>query len=359
MFARNLLDERLDMRASFLSGTAWKDGQITPLNADMGTRRYLRISSNGRSAVLLESLPDGHSQASPGHRLDDWVRVNHSLAACGLSVPEIYAQDLRSGYMLIEDWGDLTFTKALDEGYDQKKLYGLATDALIVLNKIELPAPFPVPDFFNSHLPLTARRLVDWFFPFVRARPNEDGLIQGFNETIIQIKQNITKQIGDPVLCFSHTDFHPGNLMLLQRPGIKACGILDFQNPMHAPKAYDFINLLYDARRMPDDDVIKFCQSRYCHGMTQEEHDAFEQWGVYVRMLFHARVTGQFLKAGLMGHEFYMQFLPVVVRHLQRDLTYPAMQPLADFLAAHNVNLDMPQVINLNHLRGLISPDAV
>lgn len=360
MFARNLLDARGDARADFLRGTKWCDAEISPLTADMGTRRYLRLARGAETAVLLESLPDGHPDASPGHSMADWLTMNTYLAANGLSVPEVYTADIRTGYMLLEDWGDMTFTRALDDGQDATKLYLLATQAMRAFNALPVPSRIDVPDFFDSHLPRTARRLVDYALPYVRGTRNEDGLVDSFMHIVAQIKAQISGQHGPPEMCLTHTDFHLGNLMWLsRREGIKACGLLDFQNPMRAPLCYDFVNLLFDARRQPDDSIVAQCRKLYTDTLTPAERASFAAWEAFVAFLFHARVTGQFLKAGLMGHTYYLQFVPIVAGHLLCDLQNPVLEPVADFMAAHKVNLDFSSPINIERLRPLVRTDAV
>jgi aminoglycoside/choline kinase family phosphotransferase len=44
-------------------------------------------------------------------------------------------------------------------------------------------------------------------------------------------------------------DFHIDNLMLLaERSGIAACGVLDFQDAVLGPVSFDLVSLLEDAR---------------------------------------------------------------------------------------------------------------
>ena len=47
-----------------------------------------------------------------------------------------------------------------------------------------------------------------------------------------------------------HRDFHIDNLFFLKdRKGLKACGLIDFQDAVIGPSSYDLLSLLEDARR--------------------------------------------------------------------------------------------------------------
>ena len=52
----------------------------------------------------------------------------------GYSAPEIYAEDMEAGLLLLEDFGDTTFTLMISASVDEKKLYECAIDLLIDLH---------------------------------------------------------------------------------------------------------------------------------------------------------------------------------------------------------------------------------
>src|SRR3546814_15741052 len=58
-----------------------------------------------------------------------------TLFRSDLSAPRPLAMDAEAGFLLLEDFGDRTFTRALKDGADEAELYRLATDTLIALHQ--------------------------------------------------------------------------------------------------------------------------------------------------------------------------------------------------------------------------------
>ena len=56
-----------------------------------------------------------------------------ALRERGLSAPAIYAFDLDRGFILLEDLGDMTFKRELDDGASMHELYGAAVDVLLTI----------------------------------------------------------------------------------------------------------------------------------------------------------------------------------------------------------------------------------
>ncbi|HRC27740.1 MAG TPA: hypothetical protein PKX87_09945, partial [Alphaproteobacteria bacterium] len=112
-------------RSEFLSRSGGWTVQ-RPLTADGSSRCYSRVSNKaGRTAVLMESAPDSSSLSTPGHRIGDFLRIGGALRDCGLRAPEIYAAEPLSGFVLMEDFGDVTFHTALTSAAAPETLYDL------------------------------------------------------------------------------------------------------------------------------------------------------------------------------------------------------------------------------------------
>ena len=101
----------------FLVSNGMGDARVRPLAGDASTRRYLRLRSPGRGALLMDAarqpdgppIRDGRPYSRIAHLAEDvrpFVAVALHLRRLGLSAPEIYAQDLDAGLLLLEDLGD-------------------------------------------------------------------------------------------------------------------------------------------------------------------------------------------------------------------------------------------------------------
>ena len=117
-------DQRHRAMTAFLAAQGWRGAAPAMLTADASFRRYYRLADNGRRAVLMDAPP-------PQEDIRPYVAVAALLRGLGFSAPEIYAEDSDNGFLLIEDFGDDTYTKLLARGADEAALYSLAIDTLI------------------------------------------------------------------------------------------------------------------------------------------------------------------------------------------------------------------------------------
>src|SRR5919204_5539432 len=153
--------ERRHAMESFLAAQGWGGSAPTVLAGDASFRRYYRVSDGARRAVLMDAPP-------PQEDILPYVVVARILRAHGFSAPEIYAEDRDQGFLLIEDFGDDTYTKLLAKGVDEAALYTLAVDTLVALHRVVEPERLPeLPPYDEERLLTEAALLVDWYMPAV------------------------------------------------------------------------------------------------------------------------------------------------------------------------------------------------
>src|ERR1035437_6160303 len=112
----------------FLDSTAWSDAVCEPLIGDASTRKYFRLRKEASSAILMDASQNRES-------VEPFIRIGQHLARLGFSVPAILARADDKGLLVVEDFGDETFARLLENQGDPEKLYALATDVLIALHK--------------------------------------------------------------------------------------------------------------------------------------------------------------------------------------------------------------------------------
>ncbi len=337
---------------SFLERHGWS--VVSTIGEDGSSRRYNRVSKNNHTAILM----DCSGPVTPGHDVHDYIRIAQWLRSIGLNAPDIYEADLDNGFLLIEDFGDISFKAALEQGVDQGALYHLASD---VLTQIATePCPLTLPDYFQSHVHAGHRRVIDWYLPIVHQTENPDGIIQRYLEAWAVIE----KSLPLPVTGFMHIDYHAENLMWLPptytsplkgggREGgnIHRCGLLDFQGAMHGPLAYDLANLLEDPRQVIDPAL---------RAAILKNHDpAFLSWYRVLATQFHCRVIGQFIKLAMRGGKLrYLAYIPALEGYLRTALKDPLLAPLNSFFA--DIGLDFSGIKDLNAALkpGFIRPEA-
>lgn len=352
-------EERESLRVDYLARTGWADSSSAPVGEDCAFRRYFRLQKDsGETVILMEAVPDGSSFATPGHNMGDFIRISDYLRSLGLKAPQVFDVDRTNGYLLIEDFGDCSFKKALHDRVSRDDLYGLATDVLQFLSRQTKDGDIILPRYYDSHVHTGRRRLVDWYRPALLLNRNDDGLADDYLAVWDKIEQSLP-----PVpQGFLHIDYHFENLMWLPAgEGLARCGILDFQGAMVGPVPYDLANLLEDARVDVPFDLRDRMLARFCQGMDKDEEYCFRSWYRILATQFHCRVMGQFIRLALRdGKTRYLQFLPRVGEYIAHGLQDPVLSPMRDWLTAQKIVFDRDRVcaLDLDAAKTFIRDDA-
>src|SRR6266550_4151909 len=226
--------------AAFLVAQGWSENAPSVLAGDASFRRYYRLLDGKRRAVLMDAPP-------PREDVGPYVTVAGILRAHGFSAPEIYAEDRANGFLLIEDFGDDTYTKLLAKGADEAALYTLAIDTLVALHRVVEAERLPdLPPYDEERLLTEAGLLVEWYAPCVLGAPLAEKVRDDYRARW----REVLPQAELPAPTLVLRDYHVDNLMLLPgREAVQSCGLLDFQDAVRGPASYDLVSLLKDARR--------------------------------------------------------------------------------------------------------------
>ena len=320
--------ERFESLSRFLDQAGWAAAETRPLAGDASFRHYHRVRMNGSRAVLMDAPPERED-------VRPFVRLALHLRALGLSAPAILAADERAGFLLLEDFGDDTFTRLLASGREEGDLYRLAVEVLIHLHRlpVERALPAGLPPYDRRRLLGEALLLADWYAPAVLGRPLEAPVREAY--------ESAWGEVLAPVLAAPATlvlrDFHADNLMRLHgRDGLSACGLLDFQDAVAGHPAYDLMSLLEDARRDVTPALKAQMLARYRDAACPPDWPAFERAFVVLAAQRHAKVIGIFTRLCRRdGKALYLRHIPRVWRLLEGALADPALAPVARWFAAH------------------------
>ena len=323
------MTENRDARINaFLVRAGWVGGVRTPLAGDASFRRYHRITKKGHCAMLMDAPP-------PLENIETFAMLSRHLRELGFKAPEILAEDRESGLLLLEDFGDVTYTRALVHGADEKALYDLAVDLLIALHRLppEEAIPESLPPYDDETLLAEAYLLTDWYIPSVLGTPTAPDVRQSYAESWLRVFPTLADQPQTLVL----RDYHVDNLMILPgQTGIAACGLLDFQDALAGPTAYDLMSLIEDARRNVDVKLAARLRRRYAVAFPDLDTDAFDTAFTILAAQRHAKVIGIFTRLWLRdGKPNYLKHIPRVWRLLERALRHPALGPVANWFESH------------------------
>jgi aminoglycoside/choline kinase family phosphotransferase len=208
------------------------DSRIERASADASFRRYFRVFAQGRSLIAMDAPPERENSRA-------FVQVAALMKAAGLNVPEVIAQDLSQGFLLLTDLGTRAYIAALREGDggDAERLFGDATTALVRWQLASRPGELP--EYDEALLRRELDLFPDWYLGKhlgVELSAQQRAALDGVFRKVLD--RNLAES-----RVFVHRDFMPRNLMVCEpNPGI-----LDFQDAVLGPISYDVACLMRDA----------------------------------------------------------------------------------------------------------------
>ena len=341
--------ERLRSMSDFIDTTPYADAAAAYLQGDASPRGYARLSLPHRSAILMNAprqpdgppIRDGKPYSRLAHLAEDitpFVAAGHELRRRGLMAPALYAFDLDQGFLLIEDLGDGVYGAELAGGAPMERLYAAAVDVLLAIVAEPTPAllpieghlPYRLPPYDADALLTEALLLTDWFWPALhgKATPND------VRDLYIDLWRPLLEQAAEMDNTLILRDYHSPNLMWLpERHGLQQVGILDFQDALTGPAAYDLVSLLQDARLDVPEALEAKLFARYCAARSASDPQfSSDQFGVLYAALGaqrNSKILGIFARlAKRDGKRGYLAHIPRVARYLERNLAHPALDAL-------------------------------
>ena len=307
-------DPRLDALARWLSGLPGEFGlqpaSLHSASDDASFRRYFRLAARHESAnslVVMDAPP-------PQEDCRPFIHAAAVMGAAGLSVPRVLAADVEQGFLLLDDFGSLTYLQALNE-QTAPVLYREACTALVRLQVASRAGVFPAYD-----RALLAREL-DLYPVWYVERHRQVTLDDNDRNTLQEaFELLITDALAQPAV-FVHRDYHSRNLMVL--PGEANPGVLDFQDAVHGPYTYDLVSLLRDAYvSWPEEQVLDLAiryweQARKAGLPMPHAFGDFYRQFEWMGLQRHLKVLGIFARLSHRdGKDRYLADLPLVLEHV-------------------------------------------
>ena len=336
-------------KTAFLKAAGWGAAAISPLAGDASNRRYERLANGpgGRGAVLMDA------PAERGEDISVFLAFTGLLRDMGLSAPEVFAADPDAGLAIIEDLGDALYARVAARSPAQEApLYEAAVDLLAAMRAAPAPAMAEgsgasviIQPYDGAVLRREARLALDWWRRGVRGEAPTDDLLAAFDALIDAACAEVEPDRSALVL----RDYHAENLIWLpERTGLGRVGLLDYQDALLGAPAYDLASLLEDARRDTSDALRAAMLTRYI-AATGVDEAGFRAAYAALAAQRNLKIVGIFARLHLRdGKPGYLDLIPRVWAHLQRDLAHPALAPLAAFVARH---IPQPTAETLSEIR--------
>jgi aminoglycoside/choline kinase family phosphotransferase len=335
-----IADLRRLRRESFLGGLGWKHLPLQPMQADASFRRYYRLQGASRPLLLMEDPPD-RPPVPPFVMVEPFTRIAEHLRNLGLQAPEVHFSDIPNGLLLIDDFGDDTYTRLFDRGLEPKPLYELAVDALVHLHRHPERGGIELPKYDDKHLTDEAMLLLDWYYPALSGKKPSEEMKQSF----AAVWKELFRQFPQDQQTLVLRDYHVDNLMLIPgMTGLQSCGLLDFQDAVIGPFSYDLMSLLEDARRDVPQELQQHLYNRYMQGMGAKlDRAGFDYSYRVLAAQRHAKVLGIFVRLSVRdGKDRYLKFVPHVHKLFLNALDTPTLTPLRDWFKKNDIDIRSP-----------------
>ena len=304
--------EREELLHLFLKQHGWDTAKRELLARDASFRWYERLTKENETLVLMNApIP----QENPAQ----FAFVDEILESKGIKVPHIFARDMENGFLLLEDFGDDTFTRLIAAGVDEENLYRQAIDSLIQIQKQFMQNPGLKE--YNFDLMYTEASLLPlWYVKYVLKKELDDKAMAEYKAVWEELYQKISAVPNTLVLL----DYHVDNLMITKD---KKCGLLDFQDARFGPVTYDLASLLEDARRVVRPDLQDKMKAYYFNAFPAYQTAEFEDSYSLMAVQRHTKVIGIFVRLFVRDNKNrYLKFIPFVWQLLEKHLDQPLLK---------------------------------
>jgi aminoglycoside/choline kinase family phosphotransferase len=301
------MSERLDRARQWVQNTLGVQSvELQPASADASFRRYFRLHLPHASMILMDAPPD-KEDCRP------YIAVSNILENAGIHVPAIHARNLDAGFLLLEDLGKHCYLDELDD-HSASSLYCDALESLLAMQvRVRADA---VPEYSAELVMRELSLFADWFLGRHLGVDTTGStariLSQGFRLLADRFEQQTR--------VFVHRDYHSRNLMrtLERNPGV-----LDFQDAVAGPAAYDVVSLLRDVYvEWPRERIEEWMREYHRKALSQGvpiSTDAadFLRDADFVAAQRHLKIAGIFCRLYYRdGKCHYLRDLPLTLRHL-------------------------------------------
>lgn len=313
-----------DGAEAFLTAAGWAEAMISPLAGDASFRRYFRVHDRGRQAVLMDAPPQ-HEDVGP------FLAIAAHLAAGDFSAPRLIAADQAHGFLLIEDFGDRRMADVLKtEPELEDDVYAGAVGLLADLHR--LPPPPGLRAYDHAELAREVLLFPQWYLKAVGVAADEAEYLACWEAAWADV---LAETAAAPVLVLR--DYHAENLMLLpDRAGSRALGLLDFQDALAGHPAYDLVSLLQDARRDVSPRLERRMLSHFAALSGVADAARFRAAYEVLGAQRNTKILGIFVRLrDRDGKAGYVERLPRVWGYLERNLAHPALAPVKTWFDRH------------------------
>ncbi len=344
--------EHIAQVRTFLDDSGFSEANRRRMQGDASTRIFERLTLKDQSLILMNAprRPDGppvhggKPYSAIAHLAEDvipYVAIATGLRDRLLSAPLILNADLEHGLIIMEDLGEERIVRG-DPPAPVEVRYAVAVDLLAALHAQKLPEALRVAPHLDYRLPrydmgaflIEAELMLDWYLVHVGA-PAAATMREAF---VTLWREALMPAIEAPPTWVLR-DYHSPNLLWLpKRDDIARVGLVDFQDALLGPGAYDLGSLLQDARVDIPEEMEVTLLSQYARARRKADRSfdaaAFARLYATLAAQRATKILGIFARLDRRDAKpQYLRHVPRIWRYLQRSLEHPALAALKAWYA--------------------------
>jgi N-acetylmuramate 1-kinase len=303
---------------------------LRPASSDASFRRYLRADLRDGGSVIVMDAPPAQEDVRP------FVHIAGLIQDAGLHAPRVLEADPGHGFLLLDDLGSELYLGALQAAQqhgDRGRADALMRDAIAALVIWQRDvAPATLPPYDEALLRRELALFPDWCVTRECGAVWSEAELASWRQACDLL---VADALAQPRVAV-HRDWMPRNLMVSDpNPGI-----LDFQDAVHGPIAYDMASLLRDAFLSWDeaqeiDWAIRYWEAARKAGLPVRA-DFGELWREleWIGLQRHLKVLGIFSRLKHRDAKpAYSEDLPRFFAYAHKTASrYSALRPLARLL---------------------------
>lgn len=323
------------------------DLKLDRLPGDASNRHYYRAHTEGKSFILMRVMDDAPAklfeEKTTLKKVDElpFVNVQRFFKSIGVPVPEIHVWDKAKGFMLLEDWGDRMLEGVVKEGNGKRirLLYEKSIDEMV---RLQVEGTKKIDESCIAYHQRFNVELLVWEFDHyleygVEVRENRQ-MDPADKAAVRAIFEAVAREIESQPRMLTHRDFHSRNVMI---HGDDKIGLIDFQDALMGPPAYDLASLVRDAYVTLGEDVV---DALVAHFLKRREEagapvdpERFRRDFDLTSVQRNLKAAGRFVFIDVKkGNDKFLRHIPPVLGYVRRNLQkYEELQPAYDVLAKY------------------------
>ena len=308
---------------SFVLNCGFKEEDIIPIKNDASFRKYYRIKN--KKLIVMDAPPD------KGESIEQFRAIADIIHTFNLSAPQIVSFDTKQGFMLLEDFGQTSFSNILNKD-NESKLYKKAIEVLIQINKQSKSKEKKISKLKSYSIDLLVNEsllFIDWYLEKRKGELVSSDQKKEFIKILNDFYNNIKPQSSTLVL----RDYHVDNLFFLNnQKSLKQVGLIDFQDAVIGSPLYDLASLLEDVRRPLKSNLKKKLLEFYIKAISINVKDA-EREMRFFSIQRNLKILGIFCRLSIRDKkDGYLKYLPNAVKLLRKNLQDPFFINLVNWL---------------------------